>query len=470
MAARMPYESMEFMRRFALPNYATLYEEEFKWFWNQMKHCAEIGQISYTTNTLFANYMITNALCNSKYLPDCCSTVQLVNYIPKGIPAIMVAAGPSLDKNVRELKRAKNKAIIIAVDRAVRPLVNAGIIPDLIAIIDCIKPAELLQIEGTENVPLVSSMVAMPVVLDYNKGRKIFFMENLEFVNKIFDMNDVPFKPVHTGGSVATTAFSLMYMVGIDNIILVGQDLAYSGETRYAKGSFGNSENTGTASGSIVVEGNYEKEINTSQDLKMYIDWYKNFIQGAKKYRENLRVINATEGGAKIEGTEIMTLKEAIDELCTNEYDVTGIFNNMKPAFDKQQRTKVIEYLHTIEPGFRDISEEAVKCKKCYVKIDHMADTGKISPKEYKQLLNKIKKHTKKISSNWELYSCIDTTLVHANMIMKKELLMEEESLLEEAKEISRKGIIYMDLVKQCADLFAQISADTVSQIKEEEA
>lgn len=466
LAARMPYESMEFMRRYTLPNYAQLYEEEFKWFWNQMVYCANMGQVNYRTSTLFSHYMITNVLCNMKYLPDCCTTFQLVDYIPKGIPAIIVAAGPSLDKNVHELKRAKGKAIIVAVDSAVRPLVNAGVFPDLICIIDAIKPVELLKVDGTENIPIVSSTVASGAVLDYNKGRKLFYSEKLGIVQKAFDMNNIPFMTVHTGGSVATTAFSLMYMVGIDDIILVGQDLAYSGEQRYAKGSYDVLEDGALETGTLVVEGNYEKEITTGTDLKLYIDWYKTFIQGAKEYRKNLRVINATEGGAKIEGTEVMTLESAINELCTKEYDVEGIFKNMKPAFNKQQRAKVVDYLHKIEPGFRSIEVEAIKCRKCYDKIDHMADTGNISPKEYIQLLNKIKKHTKKINANYDLYNCIDVTLVHANMIMKKELLMDEESLLEEAKEISRKGKIYMKLVADCANLFASIAADTVSLVK----
>lgn len=46
-----------------------------------------------------------------------------------------------------ELKRAKNKAFIVAVDTAVRPLVNAGIIPDMYVIVDGLKPKELLDFD-----------------------------------------------------------------------------------------------------------------------------------------------------------------------------------------------------------------------------------------------------------------------------------------------------------------------------------
>ena len=42
------------------------------------------------------------------------------------VPAIIVAAGPSLNKNVQELKQAKGKALILVVDAALRAVVNTG--------------------------------------------------------------------------------------------------------------------------------------------------------------------------------------------------------------------------------------------------------------------------------------------------------------------------------------------------------
>lgn len=44
---------------------------------------------------------------------------------------IVVAAGPSLNKNINELKKAKGKSLIIAVDTALKPLLRAGIVPDM---------------------------------------------------------------------------------------------------------------------------------------------------------------------------------------------------------------------------------------------------------------------------------------------------------------------------------------------------
>ena len=80
--------------------------------------------------------MQENILCNAKYVIKGYKTRQFVDVIPRNIPAIIVAAGPSLNKNILELKRLKGRAFIIAVDTAIKPLLNAGIIPDMYAVVD----------------------------------------------------------------------------------------------------------------------------------------------------------------------------------------------------------------------------------------------------------------------------------------------------------------------------------------------
>ena len=61
--------------------------------------------------------------------------IRLKN-IFKGRPAIIVSAGPSIEKNFHLLKEAKGKAIIIAVDVVVPTILPAGIIPDFIVALE----------------------------------------------------------------------------------------------------------------------------------------------------------------------------------------------------------------------------------------------------------------------------------------------------------------------------------------------
>ena len=56
----------------------------------------------------------------------------------------------------------------------------------------------------------------------------------------------------------------------------------------------------------LVIEGNVEKKVPTRTDCKVFLNWYVYSIQQYKEHVKEFRVINATEGGAKIAGTDIM--------------------------------------------------------------------------------------------------------------------------------------------------------------------
>ena len=63
------------------------------------------------------------------------------------------------------------------------------------------------------------------------------------------------------------------------------------------------------------MEDIHGNRIPTSSQLYYYLNWFENFI------RENSTTIfiDATEGGAKIKGTMIMTLEDAIIKYCNKD-------------------------------------------------------------------------------------------------------------------------------------------------------
>ena len=92
---------------------------------------------------------------------------------------IVVAAGPSLNKNIKELKKAKGKALIIIVDTAIKPLLNAGIVPDMFFIVDALKPVELVEIEGADTIPLVTTLNAALGGIRLSQGERSSFMMSI---------------------------------------------------------------------------------------------------------------------------------------------------------------------------------------------------------------------------------------------------------------------------------------------------
>ncbi len=180
--------------------------------------------------------------------------------------------------------------------------------------IDPHKLLALVEIDGAENIPVIAPTSARHALLERQKAKKIFYSDGYLIPRHIYNMHKKEFPGVATGGSVACNCFSLLYKMGFDTIIMVGQDLAYTNHKSHADGTF----------------------------------------EGVKK-RYHVRVINATEGGAWIEGTELMTLKDAIVETCTQEISFETCIARMKSAFSREEYEKAVEYLHSIPGEYEEI-------------------------------------------------------------------------------------------------------------------
>lgn len=233
---------------------------------------------------------------------------ELGKLITGDIPVIIVSAGPSLNKNINILKQAKGKMIIIAVDTALRFLLEKDIIPDLTISIDPVKPVKYYADARAKEIPCIIDICANPEIVKNQKGR-LFLLASNQYLTDLFDLIKKPYKKNQPGGgSVATVAFALLYELGIKNIILIGQDLASDNGKTHA-----GTTNEGEL-GDIPVEGIYGDTIRTRPDWYAYLKWFETAIKAIKENSEDIRVIDATEGGALIHGTEIMTLQEAINE------------------------------------------------------------------------------------------------------------------------------------------------------------
>lgn len=462
-------ERLPYLRTISLPNYNYLCMEKMKEFTSVLLRICEDERISLNTNLLFSSIKGQNAIRNAKYVVDGYSTLDFCDPFPKDLPAIVVAAGPSLNKNIEELKKAQGKALIIAVDTAIKPLINAGIKPDMYAIVDALKPVELVDIDGAEDIPLLTSAVASTAVLDKHKGKKIFFAEGEPLIDIMFSTHGVPFATIPCGGSVATTAFAFAYMIGFETIILVGQDLALTGNKTHAKGTFSDEEIEINTEGALLVEGNYEKLVPTLPDLDAFRKWYNWYIKGIKDSGGKLHVVNATEGGAKIENTEITTLKEAIDKYCKTEVDVTACIDSVPQAFDDEQKIILRKYLADVYKEFDTVGNLAVKLESNYKKLNRVCKNKSVDMEAYEKVLKKIKNGTKRIEQHQLANTMVNETLKLANFLIATEQnLIPEDDISEEGKEIARQGIIYTKLVKECAELYSNFLKENYPKGKEE--
>ncbi|MCI8482846.1 MAG: motility associated factor glycosyltransferase family protein [Lachnospiraceae bacterium] len=449
------YEKISYSGKMILPNYEVLFPEEAVNFMRIIRDHAKQEMIQYSTKKLFASVIVKNLFSNARYLCDGYKTTQLVDVIPRDIPGIVIAAGPSLNKNIQELKKAKGRAFIVAVDTAIKPLLDAGILPDMFAIVDGKKQFSLVEREEAKEIPLVTSLNAASDVLDYHTGMKFFYNEGFTFADTILMKHEKAWGGVSTGGSVATSAFSLLHKIGLKRIILVGQDLAYTGHKSHADGTFEKVMKEETDRKYIMVEGNEEKEVPTTLVLQSYLEWYNQHIKRIREVDQEFRVINATEGGAKIDNTEIMTLQEAIERECTKEVNIQECLGKLPPMLDEKEREWAKGYLREIPKRFQELGEDAGTAENLYQKLDRISRKKHLDQEQYLAVLKKIKKITKKMEAN-VMYQMIDITMVEAQYIMRDEQFTYEDTLEAEGRAMARKGMLYTRLVKDMSGMFEE--------------
>lgn len=458
-------ESIEFLKQEIHPNYQELFPEKTVHILRRVENRISEFFTNYNSGALFAAHLAKNQMQNMRFVCDGYNTKTLCRAIPHDRPAILVAAGPSLNDNIKDLKKAKNKAFILAVDTAMKPLLKAGIIPDAFITIDAKKPMNLVEIDAAKDIPIIAPITANYDILKEQRGKKIFYFDGYMLSQSAYMIVGKFLPDVSTGGSVACSGFSLLYKMGFDQIILVGQDLAYTNNKSHADGTFQDVMPHEETEGMIRVKGNYEETVPTIANLKMYLDWFKMYIEGAKKHRNTLRVINATAGGAYIEGTELMTLQEAIERTCDKEVNFSECIQNMKSEFTQEERKKVVEYLHTIPKELDTIQKNAKELKSTYHKIYKMCDSGNISNDGYLKLLKKVKKLSKKCECN-EAYELISSTMPVAEMIVKSESLYELDTFEEEGKAISKQGMRYSSMMEECAKILKEFAEETLLPLK----
>lgn len=456
-------ETIEFLKQEMHPNYRELFPMQMLDAMKKIGNRVDFIFSNNKTGVLFSTHSAKNQIMNMKYVCEGYHTKGLSEAVPHNVPAILVSAGPSLNQNIQDLKKAKNKAFILAVDTAVKPLVTAGILPDAFITIDSKKPTGLVATDAIKDVPVIAPVVANYDILKEQRGKKIFYFDGRMMPFLAYQAAGKVLPDVSTGGSVACSGFSLLYKMGFNTIILVGQDLAYTGNKSHADGTYQREMPEECIRGKILVKGNYEDMVPTRQDFKMYLDWFNMYIKGAKEHRD-IRVINATEGGAWIDHTELMTLAQAIEENCQKTVDFAMCIRQMESEFTPEERERVLQYVHAVPEELEEIRREARNLQRAYRKIMNVCKSGRIDKNVYRKQLKKIKKITKNCE-RLPAYQMVSATMELAEYVVRSESLYELDTLEEEGRAVAKQGMKYSKMLEQCAELLRDFAKENLLPI-----
>ena len=437
------YDNMTSLKCYISGNYVDLFPKETKKFVTMLRRY--IDEISTTWNTLvrYTDIKAKNTFTNLPYLCEGYSIEQLKGILPEDVPTIVVSAGPSLNKNLMDLKKAVGKACIIATDTAMKPLLNAGIFPDLFVIIDGLKPGCLFEHESISKIPMVTMTGVSVEPMEYHKGKKFFYYSGSPFEHEILRKLGEAEKKVKTlpdlvtGGSVATSAYSFGVYMGSKTIILIGQDLALTDNKTHADGTFEDKMkeidmNQGEYFEVESVDGG---KVFTRFDFDHYRKWFEDYI---KKWNM-ITLVDATEGGALIHGSKVMTLKNAIKKYCKSSFNVKWHIDHTKKIFEGDQKEFALEYFKNASEKLKEIQNKAKEALNYYEKIEMSVKKYTISNTDLKIYLNKIGELNDYMEHDYMAETVMDG-LLGVEYTLRPEIYREHDNEMKEIQDIVEQG------------------------------
>lgn len=316
--------------------------------------------------------LIKNIPCLLKEKPlDCLKNIY------EGKTAVIVSAGPTLDRNIETLKKYRDKYVLFTVGTAVKTLYTNGIRPDFLCIIETYNSSR--QVEGLDltDVNFITEPYSNPVLRKFNYKNIFSHISENNPINSFWtEISGVNNKEYLSKGTVSYTALNSARILGCSKIILVGQDLAYIQGQCYSKDSvykdlsceFNKEKQKWEITAkdfekfSLAISASANPEVREKAakrrlenlnnslyyvkgingDMIPTESVYATFIKPLQQFTEQYggcKYINTSLVGAQIDGFENMSLEEALQDsenvgniqlTSRFEYDKETILNTLK--------------------------------------------------------------------------------------------------------------------------------------------
>ncbi|WP_195962671.1 motility associated factor glycosyltransferase family protein [Clostridium tyrobutyricum] len=291
-------------------NYNKLYESDYIFFLRKFKDVLRSYESNMATEYLLNKKFMNTYLNNIKSIAQSHMINEFKNKF-KGYTAIIVSAGPSLDKNINMLKTLDDNAVIICGNRTLAPLLKLEINPHFMCSIDCSDLIyDMTKEHLNKNIPLVFTETTNSKLVENQIGEKIFFRYSATKTD-IENILNEDIESLYFGGSVAHNCTDFARYLGCDTIIFIGQDLAYTNNESHSESTaIDVDEKMNGDKRFIKVKDINGDEVYTTRPLESFRYSLESYI----KLYKNIKFIDSTEGGAKIEGTKIITLKKSIKQ------------------------------------------------------------------------------------------------------------------------------------------------------------
>ncbi|MFZ7103240.1 MAG: motility associated factor glycosyltransferase family protein [Peptococcaceae bacterium] len=400
----------------------------------------------------------------------------------RDFPAFIIANGPSLDKNIQELKKIEDKGLIICTESAIIPLMKNGIKPHILTIIERTENTykfHFKNIKYPEDMTLLSLAIVDQQVYPSFSGAKIPIFRNLEAINQWLNKYLGDGSSLDAGANVSHLALEIAAYLGAGPIVFVGQDYAYGPEgATHSKDSIYQQEQGERARKRlkakplVYVEGNLETKVPSNQ---LWVD-FKKGLERKIATHSHRNIINATEGGAKIQGTRCAQLAQVIQKYCTRPlpYGVHELIAvNRKQISLKERQESLQAFIKDTEKyarSFHSLSRKAARGKLSCREMIRLSQ-GKEAEK-YRDLLEESYQKHNNIYHLFiadDLHRCFCQQIIFIYFYLMNRLgLIDTPQKITEIFEIQHDFFQHLNIVCQSVAVHLEDAVKPLEDIVEE--
>ena len=390
-------------------DYVTLRYEDYGDFIEGISK--QINQVRCNVGTVMgAGHVIAdNDIANLPYVIRHRGVAELAGMF-RGKPAVLVSTGPSLGKHIHKLKDIRDRVVIVAVAQALRPLLAYDVTPDFICTVD-FGEVNMAHLDGImdADVPMVAlNRTYAPLIQAWEGPKFICATPVPGFENTACGILQHR-GWVDQGGSVSHMCLGLAHSLGCNPIIFIGQDLALGDTSHFMQADAAGAikftdkgmiewdvkdpgcpvlnKQRNTMGATVLTPGYYGDLVVTNSGLLSFI---RSFEVLASQYRDR-KIINSTEGGAHIKGTERLPFDRAVKRYCKKPIDKSKLLSLYSPADDAEELVdRVIPLLHEEMAVLETVRRESLLGLRAAKRMKESMG----NPKRLKELFAVNEKHS----------------------------------------------------------------------------
>ncbi|WP_139454254.1 motility associated factor glycosyltransferase family protein, partial [Campylobacter armoricus] len=288
---------------------------------------------------------------------------------------IIVSTGPSLIKQLPLLKQYANYASIICADSAYPILAKYDIKPDYVLSLERIKKtSEFFNNDFKEFdkdiVFVLANVVHKNTITFLNKNHTIVFLQRSSGFTHHLGLKK--FGSLHSSPSVATMAYFLALNLEFENIIFIGQDLAYAKDgSSHPKEYYYKADCESHYDHIQTLAYGGDGLVKTHETWMIFKQMLEFFISSST----HITTYNCTEGGARINHTIEKPFKQVCEQLLTKK--LKKPFVKLEKLNQNKQKELMLKAFYKIHQVIKLCKSLSIECLDLSNRLNFMGNDEK---------------------------------------------------------------------------------------------